>query len=108
MMKYEWSEEALALHNLIYSTVFGELRLKNLSKDRIKLLKKALALIGKLDSLLMDIDKHSLLYTDHYLELFLILKQVNLDGLLKKQIAETWGVDCLFITLLKKGESLCV
>ncbi len=108
MMKYEWSEKALSVHSLIYITVAGELRIQGISNNRKRLLKQALALVGKLDWLIMDLEEASLLYEKHYLALFSILKQVNLDRLLKKRMAEKWGEDCFFIERLKKGESLCV
>ncbi len=108
MMKYEWSEKALSVHSLIYIFVAGELRIQGISDHRRRLLKQALALVGKLDWLIMDLDEAPSLYEKHYLALFSILKQVNLDRLLKKQIAEKWGEDCFFVERLQKGESLCV
>lgn len=105
---YDWSEKALSVHSLIYIFVAGELRIQGISASRNRFLKQALALVGKLDWLITDLDESLSLYKNLYLELFSILKQVNLDDLLKKKMAETWGVDCFFITLLKKGESLCV
>lgn len=108
MQKYEWSEKALSVHSLIYIFVAGESRIQGISDNRKRLLKQALALVGKLDSLIMDLDEASSLYKEHYLALFSILKQVNLDRLLKKQMAEKWGEDCFFLELLQKGESLCV
>jgi hypothetical protein len=108
MQKYEWSEKALSIHSLIYIFVGGELRIQGISDHRKRLLKQALALVGKLDWLSMDLDESSSLYKEHYLALFLILKQVNLDRLLKKKITEKWGEDCFVVEGLQKGESLCV